>query len=106
MTTITSTPTVTDRNEWIYAQQFWCRKCGTEWHLNRTDKAAPLWRWFLGWLPRPKTEVQGPGLDMVTMYYVKWYPAESGVTGSFLHARCPTCGRTAMVRAPRHVDPY
>lgn len=100
MTSIQNAPERHDPDEWVFHVTNWCRQCGTEWTIDRGDKEAPIWRWFLGILPKVKTSVIGPGVVTESMWFVKYYPAETGISGEFLVSRCPTCGTYHHKRKP------
>jgi hypothetical protein len=100
MVYVTDSPAKPDPDAWVFEHDNYCRECGTKWRLDRNDKEAPLWRWFVGFLPRPKTFVLGPGITTQAMYIVKRYPAETGISGTYMTTRCPECGAYAMRRKP------
>lgn len=100
MVYVTESPAKRDPDAWVFDHDNHCRQCGTTWRLDRTDKEAPLWRWLLGFLPRPKTFVLGPGATTQAMYIVKDYPGETGASGRHLVTRCPECGTYYTRRQP------
>lgn len=89
-------------DDWVYAAENHCHQCGAVWIIDRMDKRGSWLRVVTGSLRKPWWDWDtglGPAM-LTTMYIIKYYPAETGICGTFLISRCHHCGAQCFTRKP------